>query len=218
MKLIVGLGNPGPEYARTRHNVGFMAIDQLVINMTDPAMKNCWQAKFHAQILEVRHGLEKLVLMKPLTYMNRSGLAVAEAVNFFKLEPEQELLVILDDTALPLGDIRLRASGSSGSHNGLTDIEQKLATREYPRLRIGIDEPGMLSLTNYVLGRFAPDEIEIVENAVKQVPRIVKCWLEQGMTTAMNQYNKRKSDAKNNKTENESDDLDNCENNRNKNN
>ncbi len=137
MKLIVGLGNPGPEYAKTRHNVGFMAIDRLAQRHGLSGAKT----KFHAGVLEGPVAGEKCLLLQPMTYMNRSGKAVAEAVNFYKLALE-DVMIIVDDIALPCGTIRLRTAGSAGGHNGLADIQRALSSNAYPRLRIGVDAPG----------------------------------------------------------------------------
>ncbi|MEM8495987.1 MAG: aminoacyl-tRNA hydrolase, partial [Planctomycetota bacterium] len=133
MKLIVGLGNPGPQYAETRHNAGFMAIDALARRHGLMGERG----KFHALTLEgaipAGGGLHRVSLLKPITFMNRSGQSVQEARAFFKLEPT-DILVLVDDIALPTGGLRLRATGSAGGHNGLKDIERVLGTRDYPRL------------------------------------------------------------------------------------
>src|ERR1041385_4126537 len=136
MKLIVGLGNPGPEYANTRHNAGFMALDRLA------RKHGLWGAKtrFHAGVIEGSIAGQKVMLMQPMTYMNRSGLAVGEAARFHRLEPA-DVMVVVDDFALPLGSIRLRPSGSHGGHNGLADVQRALGTDGYPRLRIGVGAP-----------------------------------------------------------------------------
>ena len=135
MKLIVGLGNPGSEYAKTRHNAGFMAIDRLATRygLTNP------KTKFHAGVLDGHIQDHRCVLLQPMTFMNRSGLAVGEATRFYKIDPEIDLLIIVDDVALPLGQIRIRPEGGPGGHNGLVDVERALGTRAYPRLRIGFD-------------------------------------------------------------------------------
>jgi len=208
MKLIVGLGNPGRDYAGTRHNIGFMAVDRLAEQLAvGPVV---WKAKFHGQMLELHRGTEKIVLMKPLTYMNRSGQCVAEACAYFRSEPADDLMVILDDLALPPGFIRLRARGSTGSHNGLTSIENRLGTSEYPRLRIGIGRPdGPISQVDYVLGRFSPEQQEPVGSALDDAVRAVNLWLDEDLTTAMNRYNRRVSEPNSaSDSDNESGDQD----------
>lgn len=187
MKLIVGLGNPGPEYARTRHNVGYLAIDRLTERF---APGETMRSKFQAGIIEGRVASEKCLFMKPMTYMNRSGQSVAEALRFFKLEPA-DCLVIVDEVALPAGVLRLRARGSAGTHNGLADIEQKIGTTEYPRLRIGVDDPGMIPRVDYVLGRFTEEQQAAINPALEQVGDVVSCWIEEGIEAAMNRFNRR---------------------------
>lgn len=133
MKLIVGLGNPGPEYAKTRHNAGFMTLEKLAQRHGLTGVKH----KFHAGVLEGFIHQKKVMLMQPMTFMNRSGLAVGEAASFYKFDPT-DILILVDEIALDVGQIRLRGAGSPGGHNGLKDIERVLTTRDYPRLRIGI--------------------------------------------------------------------------------
>jgi len=188
MKLIVGLGNPGPEYERTRHNVGFVVLDRLARRHAPGAVA---RGRFHGALLEGDVGGERLLLLKPATYMNNSGRSVAEAVGFYKLDAAAHLLVIVDDVALPCGSIRLRPSGGAGGHNGLADIEEKLATQEYARLRIGIDAPGAIPQMDYVLGRFRPDQQPLVEAALEEAANAAACWAVQGMTEAMNRFNRR---------------------------
>ncbi|MHC4994847.1 MAG: aminoacyl-tRNA hydrolase, partial [Planctomycetota bacterium] len=159
MKLIVGLGNPGPQYAKTRHNAGFMVLDWLVRrNGLGPQ-----KARFHADAFEGRIGDHKVLALKPMTFMNRSGLAVGEAMRFYKAAPE-DVLVVVDDTAIPCGSLRLRPEGSAGGHNGLADIQRELGTNAYPRLRVGVDEPVInerrITLSDYVLGNFSPEQME----------------------------------------------------------
>lgn len=184
MKLIVGLGNPGTQYANTRHNAGFMAIDRLA---TRHGLSGA-RVKFHAGVLEGPVVGEKCILMQPTTFMNRSGLAIAEAIRFYKLELS-DLMVLVDEVALPLGRIRMRPSGSAGGHNGLIDIEQKLSTREYPRLRLGIDPPGRIPQTDYVLGRFTAEQRDQLEPALDRVADAIECWIQEGIEKAMSLYN-----------------------------
>ncbi|MEE9212678.1 MAG: aminoacyl-tRNA hydrolase [Phycisphaeraceae bacterium] len=184
MRLIVGLGNPGSQYARTRHNVGFMVVDRLAARHDLSGRR----VKFHAGVLEGRIHGQRCVLMQPTTYMNRSGLAVREAVGFYQLDP-QRMLVIVDDTALPCGTIRLRAGGSAGGHNGLSDIECVLNTSNYPRLRIGVDPPGPVPQADYVLRRFTPAQLEQVEPALEHACDAIECWLVDDIERVMSRYN-----------------------------
>src|SRR5690606_18225666 len=188
VKLIVGLGNPGREYAGTRHNVGFAVVDRLAERL-EPGAPG--RARFHSDTLDVTFdGGEKGLLMKPLTYMNRSGIAVAEAVRFYKLDLA-DLLVLVDDMALPVGEIRLRGGGSAGGHNGLIDIEEKLGTAEYPRLRIGIGLPRYAARRDWVLGRVNPEEIDAARESIEAAAEATLVWARQGLSTAMNRYNRR---------------------------
>ena len=185
MKLIVGLGNPGSDYTNTRHNAGFMVIDRLVKNLSlGPA-----KSKFHARVHEASIADQACWLLEPMTFMNRSGLSVGEAVRFFKVDPDKDLMVVVDDVALPIGRIRLRAEGSSGGHNGLRDIERALGTQRYPRLRIGIDPPQFMSQVDYVLGRFSADQFEQLAPALDWACKAITCWVDQGINQAMTQFN-----------------------------
>jgi PTH1 family peptidyl-tRNA hydrolase len=188
MKLIVGLGNPGPEYDHTRHNVGFVALDRLARRYAPGAIA---RSRFQGATLDAAIGDERVMLLKPLTFMNRSGQSVAEAVAFYKLSPADDLLVLVDDTALPCGSIRVRGDGSAGGHNGLEDIEQKIGTTTYARLRIGIDSRGQIPQKEYVLGRFRPDQIERIEPALNEAVDASACWATDGIATAMNRFNRK---------------------------
>lgn len=187
MKLIVGLGNPGAEYAQTRHNAGFMVVERLAdrhrLNLAGP------RAKFHASVLEGVIANQRCVLLEPVTYMNRSGLAVAEAALFYKLDPSKDLLVVVDDVALPVGRLRLRGEGGTGGHNGLADIQQALGTSAYPRLRVGIDPPGRAPQRDYVLGRFTPEQREKIEPVLDTAGDLIECWLTEGLEKAMTRFN-----------------------------
>ncbi|MEM7229925.1 MAG: aminoacyl-tRNA hydrolase [Planctomycetota bacterium] len=190
MRLIVGLGNPGPEYDRTRHNVGFDVIDHLARRYAPDEIA---RSRFHGATLDARIGGEKVMLIKPTTFMNRSGLSVSEAIRFYKMDAATELLVIVDDVALPCGAIRLRAKGGDGGHNGLSDITQKLGTDTYARLRIGIDKPGQIPQKDYVLGKFRPEQREHVDDANNESARAAAFWVEHGILDTMNQFNKKVS-------------------------
>ena len=183
MKLIVGLGNPGPHYTGTRHNTGFDVVDVLAgrwnIRMATE--------KFHAWFGDGDVRGERVVLLKPTTYMNRSGLAVLAAGRFYKIDLEQ-LLVISDDSALPVGRLRMRARGSAGGHNGLQDIIDRLGDDAWCRLRIGIGEPIGMS-ARYVLNRFGEEEKVTMQRATQRAADAVECWIEEGADLTMTRFN-----------------------------
>jgi PTH1 family peptidyl-tRNA hydrolase len=188
MKLIVGLGNPGLEYAGTRHNVGFDVVDRLAARF---APGTAPRSRFGGLAVEAEVGGEKCLLLKPMTYMNLSGQPVQEAVRFFKLEASKDLLVIVDDLALPCGSIRLRPDGSSGGHNGLADIGLRLSSNHWARLRIGIDPPGRVRQSDYVLGKFSPDQLALVGPSLDEAARAAEAWAARGLEDAMNRFNTR---------------------------
>jgi PTH1 family peptidyl-tRNA hydrolase len=183
MKIIVGLGNPGSRYDGTRHNVGFAVIDSLAAS---PHVGR-FQARFQAQVAEVLEGSEKVLLVKPETFMNLSGRCVRQVVDFYQV-PLPDLLVICDDINLPLGKLRVRKKGTHGGHNGLRDIQNHLGTTEYARLRIGVDAPGEDAI-DHVLGRFRPGERAVIEDAVAVAAQAAGVWVRQGIDVCMNQYN-----------------------------
>ena len=191
MKLIVALGNPGPEYAQTRHNVGWMVMDELISRhgLDSPKLK------FHSAMVDgqiIAGGKpHRCLLLKPQTYMNRSGLAVQEALQFYKLDPVQDLLVLVDDLAFDCGQIRLRGSGSPNGHNGLKDIENRIGTRSYARLRIGIDPKGRMNQSDYVLGKFSAEQRDRLEPALTESCKAVEAWLADGLDKAMNVFNQK---------------------------
>jgi PTH1 family peptidyl-tRNA hydrolase len=190
MKLIVGLGNPGKKYDGTRHNVGFAVVDALA---AAPGVERP-QSRFDAQVAEWRADGEKVLLMKPGTFMNLSGRAVRQAVDFYHLELA-DVLVVCDDMSLPLGKLRFRARGTHGGHNGLRDIQNHLGTTEYSRLRIGVDAPGQGEAVDHVLGRFRPGERAAIEDALAAAVQGVDLWVRQGIEKCMNQYNARKDEG-----------------------
>jgi PTH1 family peptidyl-tRNA hydrolase len=198
MKLVVGLGNPGIEYQRTRHNVGFDCIDRLARKVCDASQSA--KARFQALALEGESGGEKVLLLKPMTYMNLSGTSVAEALRFYKLDAGRDLLVVVDDIALPCGSIRLRGEGSAGGHNGLADIEAKLGTHRYARCRIGIDAPGRIPQKDYVLGRFREDQQPLVDEAIGLAIDATECWISRGIAEALNRFNRRAGEDSSDKT------------------
>lgn len=184
MKLIVGLGNPGSQYAHTRHNVGAMAIDRLAQRHDLPPGKS----KFHSNLRDARIADHRCLLLQPMTYMNRSGRAVAQAMRFYKLRPH-DILILVDDVSLPLGRLRLRPAGSPGGHNGLADIQQHLATKDYPRLRIGIDSPQRQPQRDYVLEPFSPQQRQTLDPTLDTVCDCVEAWLALGLEKAMSRFN-----------------------------
>jgi PTH1 family peptidyl-tRNA hydrolase len=185
MKIVVGLGNPGKKYEATRHNVGFAVIDALA---QGPSVGR-FQERFEAQMAECFEGGEKVLLLKPLTFMNLSGRAVRQAVDFYQVETK-DVLIVCDDINLPLGKLRFRARGTHGGHNGLRDIQNHLGTTDYSRLRIGVGAPQEEGETvDHVLGRFRPGEKPVIEDALGQAVQGVDLWLRQGIEKCMNQYN-----------------------------
>jgi len=184
--LIVGLGNPGAEYAHTRHNAGFMLADLLARRWN--ADWN-YEKKFQSRLAKTERDGKRLVLCEPQTFMNLSGIAVGAVVRFLQL-PLPQLLVAVDDADLPLGEIRLRPGGSSGGHHGLEPIEQHLGTREYARLRIGIGrKDSRREISGHVLGRLNASEMAVMEQVLARAADQVECWLAHGLPKAMSLFN-----------------------------
>jgi PTH1 family peptidyl-tRNA hydrolase len=181
--IIIGLGNPGREYRETRHNLGFMLIDRLCNAMGVSLSRMQSKALVGLGKLEG----QRVVVAKPQTYMNRSGQAVLAAGQFYKLELE-DLMVVVDDHALPLGRIRIRKSGSSGGHNGLEDIVTRLGSDAWSRLRVGIDEP-VGDAKNFVLSGYEESEIPVIKASIKRAADAVECWVAEGPDQAMNRFN-----------------------------
>jgi peptidyl-tRNA hydrolase, PTH1 family len=198
MRLVVGLGNPGSEFVATRHNFGWEAVDELAVRLGWIGKKEEFnrlaKTKFDGLLLDGSisihgGGMEKVLLLKPTTFMNDSGRSVQAAMAFYQVSPA-EVMVVLDDLALPSGKIRIRPGGSSGGHNGLKDIERMLGTDQYARLRIGIDAPPpRIPGRDYVLGRFTEEQRRNVEPALKRSAAAILTWIEKGIETAMNQFN-----------------------------
>lgn len=189
MKLIVGLGNPGNQYTKTRHNAGFMVVDALADEF---AVGQIARSRFGAVTLDANIGGEKALLIKPTGFMNRSGQSVGEAIRFFKLDPADDLLVIVDDIALPVGSIRVRKSGGAGGHNGLSDIDRVLGGANYPRIRIGVGEvPKLMNQADWVLSRFLSEEMDKVKDSIDKAAKATEHVLEQGITSAMNTFNEK---------------------------
>jgi len=185
--LIVGLGNPGPKYARTRHNAGFRVVERLA-----KRWQASWSAdeKFNSRLAHAEHVSRRVLLCEPETYMNQSGAAVGKLAEYFRVPPGH-LLVVLDDADLPFGEIRLRPRGSSGGHHGLESIEERLGTREYARLRIGIGRTAraVREITNHVLGQFSSAEAALLRKILDRAGDQVECWLREGIARAMSQFN-----------------------------
>jgi PTH1 family peptidyl-tRNA hydrolase len=185
MKLVVGLGNPGRRYEGTRHNIGYAVLAELAGKFGTTLPK----AKFQGAVVEAELGGQKALLLSPTTYMNLSGASVQEAKSFYKLAVE-DLLIVCDDLNLPVGKLRFRPRGSSGGQKGLDNIIERLATEEFSRLRIGVGTaPPGWAWADYVLSKFLPEEIPVVEQAVTSAAKAVVDWAREGIEFCMNQYN-----------------------------
>lgn len=182
IRLVAGLGNPGTEHAATRHNIGFMVADQLAAQFG-----SAWERSAKWEALLTKCGAA--LLIKPMSFMNRSGYPLFAVAQFYKIAPE-EILVVLDDFALPLGRLRLRARGGSGGHNGMESVIMQFGTEEIPRLRIGIGEAPREGAVDYVLSRFSDDEKPLVRSAIDRAVKAVKCAIDNGLVSAMNTFNK----------------------------
>lgn len=183
--LLVGLGNPGLAYRHTRHNFGYMAVDALAASLNVQIKR----LKFKALIAETKLEDQRLVLAKPLTYMNESGNSVVQLLNFFKIS-RQNLLVISDDLDLPLGNLRIRPFGGPGGQKGVASIIQRLGSNDFPRMRLGIGRPsGQMDPSDYVLQKFQPAEIELKEMVLAQAVEAACTFITQGLNAAMNKYN-----------------------------
>ena len=181
LRLVAGLGNPGREYQRTRHNVGFMVLDLLAHERKLP-----WEYSEKWGAAWAKSGV---IFVKPATFMNRSGEPLSAIANFYKIAPE-EILVVIDDLALPLGRLRIRTHGSSGGHNGLESIFQHFGADNLPRLRVGIGAPPSEGAVDYVLGKFFDEEKEQLDQALVRAAAAVNCALDNGVIAAMNEFNK----------------------------
>ena len=184
MKLIVGLGNPGKKYEDTRHNMGFMAVDLL----SDQAQIDVDKEVFHGLMGRGKIFDQDVILFKPTTFMNLSGTAVQEVVHYFKIALD-DIVVIYDDMALPVGSIRLRKEGSSGGHKGMQNIIDCLSTEEIKRIRVGIGEPGDNDNIDFVLSKPLKDEMPLITEAIEDAVRAVKEYLKSDFDRAMNKYN-----------------------------
>ena len=186
MKLVVGLGNPGPEYRETRHNVGFLVVDELTKRWL---VSDGWREKFDALQIKTTIGDEPVIVAKPLTFMNLSGQAVAGLAGFYKIDPP-DVFVVTDDVALPLGRLRARREGGAGGHNGLKSVIQHLGTQAFPRVRVGVGRgDDRRDLSDHVLGRFEAGEREIVSAAVLRAADATEMFLRDGIERAMSAFN-----------------------------
>ncbi len=185
MKLIVGIGNPGKEYDNTRHNVGFMALDKIADNYG----VKFDQAKFKSVYTTVRVRNEKVILMKPETYVNLSGSAVVSMMNYFNIDIE-DVLIVYDDLALPTGKVRVRFKGSGGGHNGIKNISDYLKTKEFKQFRIGIDNNPLFNRADYVLGRFSKDDMSVLEKTFKKIENVPTDFVNESFSDFMNKYNR----------------------------
>lgn len=191
MYLIAGLGSPGKEYETTRHNTGSMVIDRLAEKLGCDVATRKFQGLTGTGLI----GGEKVILLKPQTFMNASGESIHPAALFYKLEPDH-VIVIYDDISLDVGSIRIRAKGSAGGHNGMKSIIAHLGTENYPRVRVGIGaKPERMDLADYVLGHFAKGEQEPLAEAVEAAADAVELMIRQGVPAAMNRYNKVKKET-----------------------
>lgn len=194
MYLIAGLGNPGKQYEATRHNMGFDVIDKLVEEFNVPQAG----VKFNAMYGKGRIGGEPVILMKPLSYMNLSGGPIRDMANYFKIDPETELIVIYDDIDTEPGQLRVRKKGSAGGHNGIKSIIQQLGTQNFMRVRVGVGaKPKDWDLADYVLGRFDRDDRQLVEDAQDRACEAVEMILSDSVDAAMNKFNVSKKKAEN---------------------
>ena len=186
MKIIVGLGNPGTEYENTRHNAGFITINKLAEDLDFD-----WNhEKFNAIFSKGKVKGEDVILLKPLTYMNNSGIAIRQCMDFYKATPK-DVLVIYDDVDLPVGKIRLRQKGSAGGHNGMKSIISHLSTSEFDRIRVGVGKDPKISMINWVLSKFREDEKEDLNTATTNASKAAQFSIHHTFLDTMNRYNKK---------------------------
>lgn len=184
MYLVVGLGNPGKRFENTRHNLGFITVDRLSDTQGIAVKKIAFKGLMGEGIIES----EKVLLLKPQTYMNLSGESVREAVAYYKIDPEK-LIVIYDDIDVEIGKIRIRKKGSAGSHNGMSSVIYQLKRDDFPRIRIGIGRSSRMRLRDYVTGGFSKEEIPLLEEAVDKSVKAIISIMKEGIDMAMNKYN-----------------------------
>jgi peptidyl-tRNA hydrolase, PTH1 family len=196
MKLIVGLGNPGREYEKTRHNAGFITVDGLKNDLKFPEFS--YNSKFNGELSEGSFNNEKILILKPSTFMNKSGESVRLVKDFFKIETN-DIFVVYDDIDLPLGSFRIRLNGSAGTHKGMKSIVSMLKSENFPRFRIGIETRGKSASINqniesFVLEPFKKSEIEILDKVLDFVVKAIKTAIQDGLDTSMNEFNKKTLD------------------------
>lgn len=183
--MIAGLGNPGAEYAQTKHNVGFMLLDTLAKHLEAPE----WKTKQDVLVTETRIGAEKALLVKPLTYMNDSGRAIGPLLTWYKLRPD-DLIVAHDDMDIPVGMIRIRKKGSAGGHNGMKSVLYHMQDENFPRVRIGIGRPPVgWTVIKHVLTPFSPDDRILIDEVIDRLVPAVECIVRDGVDLAMNRFN-----------------------------
>ena len=193
MYLVVGLGNPGRQYEATRHNMGFDVIDRLVEEHRIPQ----GGVKFNAMYGKGIIGGEQVLLMKPLSYMNLSGGPVRDMANYFKIDSETEMIVIYDDISLDVGQLRIRAKGSAGGHNGMKNIIAHLGSQVFPRIKVGVGEkPAKYDLADYVLGHFSKGEAKLMDEGYDHAVHAVELIVSGQINEAMNEYNRKKKEEK----------------------
>jgi PTH1 family peptidyl-tRNA hydrolase len=192
MKLIVGLGNPGPNYQKTRHNAGFMVVDRLC---EAHAKGEVPRSRFQGALVETTISGEKCLLLKPLTFMNLSGRSVGEAARFYKVDVGRDLLVVTDEVYLPVGRIKLLPGGGTGGHNGLSSVQEHLGSETYPRLRVGVGvlpsggKPPLIDQADFVLSKFTEDEAPLLEASIRKCVATLELWVGKGIGAAMNYSN-----------------------------
>ncbi len=186
MKLIVGLGNPGKKYTLTRHNIGFMFLD----NYVETKNLGKFQKKFNGLYLKTKLYNQDVIFLKPQSYMNLSGIVVSDFVNYFKID-SSDIFVISDDLDLIIGNFKLKSKGSSGGHNGLKNIENMISTREYKRLKIGISNNKNLDTKDYVLSKFTKEEQEILSSLQEIVNNIIDDYFQNDFESLMSKYNSK---------------------------
>lgn len=184
MKIIVGLGNPGIRYEKTRHNAGFLVIDQLSQLVNIPIQ----QSKFEATIGMGYIGQEKVILMKPETFMNHSGLALFQAMQYYRLSAK-DVLVIYDDIDLPIGTLRLRQKGSAGGHNGIRSVQEALLQQEFDRIRVGVNKDANIPIIKWVLTKFSEPEWNNLQPTLLQAAKAARDWVSMDFIKVMNTYN-----------------------------
>ncbi len=185
MKIVVGIGNPGPDYDGTRHNVGFDTVDRVA---QESNIGSLTRPRFSSLTASGMIGESKVTLLKPQTYVNLSGEAARASLDWYRLSPDV-LLVVCDDFNLPLGRIRVRAGGSSGGHKGLQSISDALDTEEFPRLRIGIGQPEQGKAVDFVLSQFRGEEIDQIQSTIQQASAAVRCWITEDIEACMSTFN-----------------------------